>query len=376
MAVKRGDLVFLEKALSPNPELRELVFGYNDEYLKILDELLEELYIKGCKGIEVKIHETSPDLDRFQATISEMEFARFFLRIHMNVELLSNNLFKGRKALDIHVSSKSREYYVEVKNIQLDDETHVLGCKVAEYLNTLGLSFMVVVKASKSLSTPAYLHANREEKEKNCEKALKEFREKANDIHASSSIIEIETANADFELHPTNKNKSYLGISTMKEAICQPDDYSERIKYDILNKSQKREDWKDDELDKSYIVALDDKSWLFGIDTFNGDLFGHATIYLEPFPVPDVTVDSKIDHALKIGWKDYLIKMCILRNDRSIIPDNKRGMFLSEPVLANVTAIIVKNREMFYLLANPFAEERINNPAIIQELNNCVLGWE
>jgi hypothetical protein len=105
-------------------------------------------------------------------------------------------------------------------------------------------------------------------------------------------------------------------------------------------------------------------------------LFGHATIYLEPLPVPDVTLDSKIDPALKIGWKYYLKKMYILRNDRSIIPDDKRGMFLTEPVLTNVTAIIVKNRERFYLLANPFTEERINHQAILQEFRNCVLGWE
>ena len=95
----RDGFVFLEKALSTNPELRESVFGYNDEYLKILDELLKELYMNGCKGIEVKIHETSPDLERFQATISEIEFARYFFRNQMDVELLSNNVFNGKRAM-------------------------------------------------------------------------------------------------------------------------------------------------------------------------------------------------------------------------------------------------------------------------------------
>jgi hypothetical protein len=41
-------------------------------------------------------------------------------------------------------------------------------------------------------------------------------------------FIKAIVGNADFELHSTNKNKSYLGISAMKEAIFQPEDYIER----------------------------------------------------------------------------------------------------------------------------------------------------
>jgi hypothetical protein len=100
---------------------------YPEEYLRLLDGLFQELYAHGVEGIETKIYETSPELFRFQATVSEMEFARFFVRSRMHVKLLSSNCFQGRMAPDLHVIGKSREYYVEVKNIQLDEEQHNLG---------------------------------------------------------------------------------------------------------------------------------------------------------------------------------------------------------------------------------------------------------
>ncbi len=112
----QNSLAYLDKALSENPPLRKIVVEtYPEEYLKILDRLFQELYSNGCKGIETKFYETSPELFRFQATISEMDFAMFFIKNKMPVELLSNNFFQGRMAPDIHGIGKSREYYVEVK---------------------------------------------------------------------------------------------------------------------------------------------------------------------------------------------------------------------------------------------------------------------
>lgn len=370
-------LTFLERGLSKNSELKQKVYSnYRIGYLKILEKLFEELYGCACKGIEVKVQETSADLFRFQSLIAELEFARYFARNRMQVELLSDNVFEGRKAPDMGIRSDSEEYFVEVKNIQLDEENYIFGTKIVEALNSLGMSFMVVIKSSSLLSTPSYRYQTREQKEKSCEIALSELRSQLKKTSSTVTPVVITTMVADVELHSTKKGKSYLGISAMKEAISEPPEYKERIRYDILQKSKKREDWTGNELDRFYIVAIDDNSVFFYIDRYNVELFGNASYYCYPLTVPKPKIDSEIDTAIKNGWEEYLKRMCVLCNNRSVIPENERGMFFTEPSMKNVTAVLVRNRDRVYLLANPLAEEKINNPAVLRELKGCLIGWE
>jgi hypothetical protein len=367
---------FLDKGLSSNSELSSEIFATQKAgYLKHLDRLFEELYSGSCKGIEIKVNETA-DLFRFESLISELEFARYFIRNKMQVELLASNAFQGRRAPDMLVFGDSKKYFAEVKNIQLDDESYDFGSEIAEALNTLRMSFMVVVKASSLLSTPAYKYQTKDQKEKECRDAIEEFKDKVKKTPLDSPAISISTKIADIGLHPTKKSKSYLGIETMLQAISEPLEYKGRIKYDLIQKSKKREDWTGDELNKLYIVAIDDDSIFFYIDRYNADLFGDATYYSPPLPVPETKIDATIDYALKHGWKEYLTKMCVLRNNRSVIPENKRGMLFTEPALKNVTAMLIRHRTEFHLLANPFADGKINNANIIAELKGCLVGWE
>jgi hypothetical protein len=360
-------LSFLDKGLSCNPDLKQAIYNNSKErYLKLLEQLFEELYKGKVEGIETKVLEIS-DLSRFEALVSELEFARYFLQ---------NNVFGKRRAPDMLVTSNLKEYFVEVKNIQLDDEEYILGSKIADVLNSLGLSFMVVLKSSSVLATPAYKHQTIRQKEKICETFINEFKEKLKNISLNSPKISIGTAVADVELHATEKRKSYFGIGTMKQAITEPPEYKERIKFDVLQKAKKREDWTGDELDKFYIVAIDDDSLFFYVDRYNVELFGNATYCCSPLPVPRITIDSKIANALEHGWKGYWQEMCVIPNSRSVIPDNERGMFFNEPEMKSVTAVLIRHRGSFYLLANPFSDERINNPQIFSELSGFLTGWK
>jgi hypothetical protein len=274
------------------------------------------------------------------------------------------------------VLGESKEYFVEVKNIEFDDEDYDFGTKIAGILNDLEKFFMVVVKSASVLSTPAYKYQTRDQKEEQCGKALEEFKDKLKNFPPDSPTISIHTSVADIELHPTKLGKSYLGIGTMLQAISEPPEYKERIRYDILQKSRKREDWTVDELSKLYIVAIDDNSMFFYVDRYNMELFGNCAYYSPPLAVPDIPISNMIGDAIKQGWKDYLIKMCVLRNDRSVISENERGMLFTEPSLKNVTAILVRHGKSFHLFANPFADEKINNANILMELQDCLTGWE
>lgn len=364
----------LDRGLISNPRLSQLVCStFGTGYLKLLDRLFNDLYNGGCKGVDTKVVEIL-DLLRFQSLVSELEFARYFVQKDCQVELLPSNAFSGRKAPDMLVTNNSKDYFVEVKNIQSDDEEYNFGTAIADALNSVGKSFMVVIKSTSKLSKPAYKYETKDQKELDSKSALEEFRRKMRGIPADRET-KINTAVADIELHPTKKGESYLGISAMKEVITSHGEYLERIRYDIVQKGSKRNDWSGTELDKLYLVAMDDESVFFDSDWYNIILFGPSNEFYPPLPVPEPTIDATIQHAIDLGWKEYLTRMRILRNNRSVIEDHQRGMFYNQAPMKNVTAIIVRNKTNFYLLANPFAEDRINSPNILTEMANCIIGW-
>jgi len=377
MLFEMKDFSFLKKALHSNPSLEKTVFAnYPNGYLQILDELFKDLFTKSCRGIDVKVIETSPDLIRFRALVSELEFARYFLEKGMYVELLSNNTFQGRKAPDIYVKSDSKEYFIEVKNIQMDDKDYIFGTHVVELLNLQGLSFAVIINSTSSLSTPTYFFNTRAEKEKFIKSTTNEFLKKLKQIASKSPPLTITTTHADIELHQTEKQNSYLAMGTMKEAISEPSDYGKRIRTDVVEKGSKRETWIDDELDKFFIVAIDDDTLFFYLDRYNVETFGKAGYYCYPLPVPVPKVDPEIENAVNNGWEEYLKQMCILKNDRSVIRENERGLFFVEPLTKNVSAILAKHRKNYYLLPNPLADQRINSPSIFEDFKDCITGWE
>lgn len=367
---------YLDKGLSSNCSLGALVnANHNSTYLGMLDQLFRDLYNSKCSGIDIKINEVH-DLLRFEGLVSELQFAKYFSVVKQwQVELLAHNAFGERRVPDMIAVSGKRKYYVEVKNIQFDSAEHGFGTKIAELLNNKGRRFVVVLKSLSKLATPAYWYQSKSEKKKQVQEALSEFETKLAKIQSSTETGVISTSIADIELLPTEREKSFLGITTT-EVITEPKDYGPRIVYDVIDKSSKRDDWTDMELDIPYLIAIDDSSWMFDdACRYNIELFGSSTEFYPPLPVPNPTIDGNIQNALDLGWKDYLFTMHILRNGRSVIQDEARGKFFTEPKLKNATAILVKHRDTFYLLANPFADNRINKPDILKELADCIIGW-
>jgi hypothetical protein len=364
---------FLERALQNNARFYDIITAneLNETYL---EALFRELFENSCEDIESKVAETRPDVIGFLSLLSELEFARYFLRRKMKVKLLSCNDFERRSPPDIWVHRGSEEYLVEVKNIEEDRITNSLGRKIASILNSQGYSSAIILGSLKSMSIPTYSHETRGEKEKHLQPILEEFREKIKDISLSSLPITIRTPFLDVELHETKSRKSYLGGMTMHEAVTEPNDYGERIKYDVRQKAKKRDKWLEEELDKPYIIAIDSESMFFHLDRFNAELFGNATTY--QYRVPETKTNQEIEEAVKNGWKEYLRKMRILQVDRTVIPENERGLFFTDQAMKNVSAVLLMHQQTFYILANPLADSRINDPTILQDFADCFSGWE
>jgi predicted house-cleaning noncanonical NTP pyrophosphatase (MazG superfamily) len=363
---------FLEEALQKNTKLYDTIIAHSDT--TYFETLFRELFENSCEGIENKVVETRPDIIGVSSLFSELEFAKYLLRKKMKVKLLSCNDFEGRSPPDIWVQSGSREYLVEVKNITDDRVINVLGREIASILNSRGHSFAVIVGSLKSMSMPTYFHETRAEKEKLLQPILEEFREKIEGISLGSLPITIRTALVDVELHKTKFEESYFGGTTMYEAIGEPDDYRERIRLDVHQKAEKRKEWLKEELDRPYIIAIDDEAMFFHSDSYNTELFGNATTY--QYRVPETGINHEIEEAVKNGWKEYLQKMRILQIDRTVIPENERGLFFTDPATKNVSAVLLMHQWRFYILANPFADGRINDPAIFRDFADCLSGWE
>jgi hypothetical protein len=363
---------FLEKALQKNTKLYETITTHSDT--TYFEALFRELFENSCEGIEDKVFETRHDIVGVSSLFSELEFAKYLLRWKMKVKLLSCNDFEGRSPPDMWVQSRSREYLVEVKNISNDRVVNALGREIASILNSQGHSFAVIVNSLKSMSMPTYFHETRGEKEKLLQPILEEFREKIKDISLGSLPIIIRTAFVDVELHKTKFKESYFGGTTMHEAIGEPDDYRERIRLDVHQKAEKRNEWLEEELDKPYIIAIDDEAMFFHPDSYNTELFGNATTCQSR--VPETETNHEIEEALKNGWKEYLEKMRILQVDRTVIPESERGLFFTDPAIKNVSAVLLMHQWRFYILANPFADIRINYPTILQDFADCLIGWE
>jgi hypothetical protein len=366
------NLPFMERALQKNKKLFDIIIANSDT--KYFEALFRELFENSCDGIESKVVETRPDIIGLSSLLSELEFARYFLRRKMKVELLSCNDFERRSPPDIWVHWGSKEYLVEVKNISEDEFTYVLGREMARILNSQGYSFMIIVTSLSLMSIPTYSHETRGEKEKYLQPILEEFKEKIKSLPSSSAPITVRTAALDVELHKTRGKESYLWARTMNEAVKEPDDYRERIKLDVHQKAAKRNEWLKEELDKPYIIAIDSESMFFHLDRFNAELFGKATTYNGG--VPEAKTNHEIEEAIVKGWKEYLRKMYVLQVDRTVIPGNERGLFFTDQLTKNVSAVLLMHQQRFYILANPFADSRINDPTILKDFSDCFSGWE
>jgi hypothetical protein len=360
---------FLQKALQNDPRFYEIIKAneLNETYL---EQLFSELFSSSCEGIETKVAETRSGLLGFKSLLSELEFARYFTSKKLKVRLLSCNDFGQRDPPDIWVHNGSKEYWVEVKNIQDDETTQFIAKGIAKILNAQNLAFAVSVTSSPSLSIPTYFFDTRREKENLVQPILDEFKEKL-DVCARSPPITITTSSAVVQLYKTKFKESYFATATA--GSTEPSDYGKRIKTDVLYKAEKRTKWSGEELEKPYIVAIDDESWFFDSIRYNVVLFGNATTN---YPrVLETNVDREIQEAANKGWREYLKRMHIIEAPIGQIPDDKRGLFFTDTITKNISAVLVTSQQKFYIFANPLTDDRINDPAILEDFEDCISGW-
>jgi hypothetical protein len=145
----------------------------------------------------------------------------------------------------------------------------------------------------------------------------------------------------------------------------------------VLDKAEKRTKWSGEELDNPYLVAIDDESRFFDSIRYNVVLFGNATAN-EP-RVLEIEADQETQEAAKKGWREYLKRMHIIEAPIAQIPRDERGLFFTNTVTKNISGVLVMNltnQQKFNFFANPLADDKINDPAILEDFEDCLIGWE
>lgn len=367
--------------LDHNPELRDTFiqkFQGKNEYLSILDKLISFFIHTHQNMLIVKIKETK-SLKKFNSLISELNAAKIFTQKGCEIDLLSDNYFKNASP-DILCKCSNFSFYVEVT--QLSDSEPTL--KIVEELRKLlrDKPFVARVEFKDLLSPPCFSGAERNGQDQMLEKSMEQFRKELESLTPEPKDHEIITDGIKFSLSYSGKKPGIVG--SFASCYRFPDDLFEKyVTYRLLEKAKKRESFEGSEKNCPYIltfvsenISIDDidfKDLLYGrtlkISTLQsedpemvrqstiwrdndwGDILRHKNKHIPKW--------QEIETAANCGWNDFLTRICYIPNDYTYL--TKEGLFLSEPIMKNVSGILLirKSTEPYFYL-NPFCDQEIS----------------
>jgi hypothetical protein len=328
-------------------------FNENPYYLNSLEKMIRYLRNNHCKNVQEKLAFVA-DIWNFNSIVSELEVAVLLLENGKRVALIPDDYNEVVSPPDIYAVDDMFDVYVEVTRITNDRTIDI----ISDYMNEK-TSFVVDVNLNENISIPAF-GDERDTKKKKIKDGLEEFSKKYDALEVKEAGIEMLTCIGKFKLRESKIGKGYAGTFFWGSGIPY-DKIMQKIRNDVIIKSEKRKKWKDDYLNKYYIVALDFEDIAYDPMYLESALFGSMTYF-------DTDPHHLIEKAQNRGWKGYLKSMQIL-SDYNILFPNKWGVFLTSEITKNVSGIIGKFRgkkPVFY--PNPFAFDEINNPKLVHYL--------
>jgi hypothetical protein len=367
--------------LNYNPELRDMFlqkFQEKNEYLSILDNLVSFFIHSHRDMLIVKIKETN-SLKKFNSLISELNTAKIFVQKGCSINFLSDDYFENASP-DILCRCSDFSFYVEVT--QLSDSEPTL--KIIEELRELlrDRPFVARIEFTDFLSQPCFSGAERREQDKILENSMAQFRKDLKSLSPESQDHEIITEGIKFSLTYTGKRPGIVG--SFSSSYMFPEDLFEKYAtYRLLEKAEKRESFKGSEKNYPYILAF--ASEIISIDEidFKDLLYGCTTeIFAIQSNDPEEVLQStilrdndwqkiigekskhiprwqEIEAAANSGWNDFLTRIHYI--PINFIYLTKEGLFLSEPLMKNVSGILlIRKSTEYHFYLNPFCEQVIS----------------
>src|SRR6266480_3782366 len=354
-----------------NPRLlRQVEASESPGYIKYLGDLIAGLKHAGCRNILAKVAEAG-NLNHLQSIISELKIASRLVSSRKRIILLSGS--GSTIPTPDMLTHNSRDSYVEVKRLSEDAVRHELVRNLVTSCNQLGLAARIDVKLGQRLSVPAISFAQRTKKERVAGSCSRSFIRQMRDVRQHNLPIRIETRWARIDVSPSSLGRNHMG-SLRTDVISVPvKRYKRKIKFDVLLKAKKRERWTGRRRSKFYIVAIDCEDISIEVDEFEDVLLG-SRMSIFGGPIPRVRLPRRVQKAIQLGWKGFLLSNCIIPNrQKNAYLDfdkiSNRGLYLRDRLLDNVSAVICRFASgQTRIIPNPYAEKRINDPNLAQFL--------
>ena len=367
--------------LDNNPELRDTFlrkFQGKNEYLSILDNLVSFFIPAHRDMLIVKIKETN-SLKKFNSLMSELNAAKIFAQKGCEINLLSDDYFKNASP-DILCKCSNFSFYVEVT--QLSDSEPTL--KIIEELRELlrDKPFVARVVFNHLLSPPCFSGAERYGQDQILEKSMDQFRKELKSLTPEPQDHEIITDGIKFSLSYSGRIPGIVG--SFSSSYKFPEDLFEKYAtYRLLEKAKKRESFEGSERNYPYIltfasenISIDDidfKDLLYGctLEIFvfqseDAEMVRQSTI-LRDKDWEDILNNKnkhipkwqEIEAAANCGWNDFLTRIHYIPNNYTYL--TKEGLFLSEPLMKNVSGILlIRKSTEPHFYPNPFCEPEIS----------------
>jgi hypothetical protein len=344
--------------------LRQLSQAYanNKRFFPYLENLIQGLRKNCCSNIQKKIKDAD-NIPKFFSVLSELKIAHLLTSHGKKVKLLPDNYLSG-KSPDLIARDSEWEPYIEVKRLTEDEASNILLEELRKFLNTLSINVRVDVKLKHKLSMPTTTRKRRQVKLKRARSAIATFKRKISRINLSKLPITIDVREAIFEVH-SSQSKSFVGAIDTSLVTVPTNMLIKKIRRDVADKAAKRLSWKRREPRRLYIVAIDcDQPWI-DEDDVEEALIGHKVAVHRNVPLPSLKPIWGVKRSIKKGWKTYLMKKSIIPNSRTYVDPGKKGAFLSERVMKNVSGVLVRfTNGSFIFMPNPFAYDEINDPKL------------
>ncbi|MEO0926151.1 MAG: hypothetical protein AAFY63_09800 [Cyanobacteria bacterium J06643_13] len=270
--------------------------------------------------------------------------------------------------------------------IKDDETTSDIAIKIYPIIKKS--SFRVHIRYSEEFSNPVVCYTEREEREKQIENFVEQFKRVITTVDTKSLPQTKIILGCEVEFSQSPKNQGYYA-GCMIGVITDP---SEKIKPQIENelrkKAKKRERWNDLHKNISYLVALDIQQGWFSEEKLIPLLFGEQCADLSQSfgnpgdkSFPDYHEPEIVTYAKENGWTDFLEKVGL--NPKSNVHVREPGILINEPIFNNVTGVITRMRDHLQIVPNPFAEKQINYPNLekiilwrtVEDIYNKRLGY-
>jgi len=349
----------IDWALQGNPYIKTALlakYPCGHTYWNYLDELILDLRNAGCNGIQEKIADVD-SFKKFESARSELEISRLLSDRGKQVELLSDSYLAGIPSPDLLVTDSNGQAYVEVTRFNEDAFVSIVLDELRQFLKNQSTPYQVDVRIPDELSLPGIGYRSMREKKDKANVVMERF--KLEFSSASTPPPQIIAEDVTFSISKSNRSRGGPGLIDSAVIVVPSHQYVSRIRFLVTWKAAKRESWTDHHLKKWYIIAIDTEQTFLEEDDAIEAVLGHRiTEHIIPL--------HEVQEAAKKGWSPFLERYHLIPKDRTYLAS--KGVFLSDPICRNVSALILRKNQDVWFIPNPFAADDINDSRLMTYL--------